>query len=161
MNAEPAVFATTHTGCMASQATSLIPAVLSQPKNCQAERGSAGTARKGHPLFPKGDVCHPMDSIQVLNIPSRAASQLKAMVMIEGPPCMMHLDTGSPISIISAKTLQQLCPRRSPPLRPASFIPWDFRKQAIALKGVGNFKVEFKSHQRELDLVIVEGPYVS
>lgn len=63
----------------------------------------------------------------------------------------MHLDSGSPVSIISAKTLHQLCPTNAPPLRPASFVLRDFQQNSIALKGVATFRVQFNGHTQNLD----------
>lgn len=71
----------------------------------------------------------------------------------------MHLDSGSPVSIISAKTLRQLCPTNTLPLRPALFTLRNFQKNAIVLKGVGAFRVKFKTHTRNLDLLETERPY--
>lgn len=77
-------------------------------------------ARHGRNIQKQTSVIHKkiyvtsMDYLQVLHLPERAPIEIKVTVWIEGALCIMN--TRSPVSIISAKTLKQLCPRRSPPL---------------------------------------------
>lgn len=73
----------------------------------------------------------------------------------------MQLNTGSPVPIISERTLWQLCPARVPPLWPATFVLRDFQKNVIALKSTGTFWIHFKKYTQILELVIAEGPCCS
>lgn len=99
--------------------------------------------------------------MQVLHLQVHSPSEIKVTVKLEAAPCVMQLETGSLVSIILANTLWQLGPHKVPPLQTTSFLLCNFHKQVIALKGVGTFKVLFKSLQREVDLVITKGPYAS
>lgn len=69
-----------------------------------------------------------METLQVLNLPAQAPRQIYVTVCIEGSPCKMHLNTGSPVSIVSVKTLRQLFPMKAPFLGPAPFALRDFKK---------------------------------
>ncbi|XP_053229110.1 uncharacterized protein K02A2.6-like, partial [Podarcis raffonei] len=73
----------------------------------------------------------------------------------------MELDTGSTLSIISAKTLRKLCPTGGPKLRPAPFTLRDFQKRKVPTMGVGTFRVQYRGRTRQLDLLVVKGSYIS
>lgn len=69
------------------------------------------------------DICQ-----QVLCLPNpRGPQKIKVTVCIEGSPCAMELDAGSSVFIIFVETLQELCPRGGPRLRPPDYILMDFQ----------------------------------
>lgn len=55
-----------------------------------------------------------MEPTRVLTLPARMPGQIYVNIPIDGALCNMHWDMGSPVSIVSAKTLWQLCPQAEP-----------------------------------------------
>ncbi|XP_060126817.1 uncharacterized protein K02A2.6-like [Zootoca vivipara] len=98
---------------------------------------------------------------QVFQLPHPSTEKIYIEVQIEGAPCRMELDTGSTLSIISARTLRELCPNGGPKLRPAPFTLRDFQKRKVPTMGVGTFRVQYRGRKQQLDLLVVKGPYVS
>ncbi|XP_060118339.1 spectrin beta chain, non-erythrocytic 5-like [Heteronotia binoei] len=66
---------------------------------------------------------------------------VKMSVLIEGAPCLMEVDSGYSISIISEETLRKLCPRCRLHLRPADFVLRDFQKNPVHIVGWARVRV--------------------
>ncbi|XP_060100949.1 uncharacterized protein K02A2.6-like, partial [Heteronotia binoei] len=80
----------------------------------------------------------------------------KMSVLIEGAPCLMEVDSGSSISIISEETLKRLCPRRRLHTRPADFVLRDFQKNPVHIVGWARVNVERGSFRGPLDILVVK-----
>lgn len=83
-----------------------------------------------------------MHQKQVLSLPGPTGPhKIKVKVFIEGALCVMELDTGSSISLISSETLKKLCPRGGPGLTTLDFILLDYQHNQVPMLGVGKFCV--------------------
>ena len=127
---------------------------------CRSKTFGARPKQRVHEAYIEEEL-QSTSSARVLQLPSPGPNKLRVRLKIEGSPCTMELDTGSSYSIISAKTLKELCPDGGPPLRPAPIVLRDFQRKRIQLKGMGTFKVQFKKYTKNLNLIITKGPFTS
>ncbi|CAI5796320.1 Hypothetical predicted protein [Podarcis lilfordi] len=84
--------------------------------------------------------------------------KLNVMVLIEGAPCDMEIDTGSTLSIVSWSTIKRLVPRVSKRQLDSHRVHLrDYQGNDIPVVGVGQFRIALKDFLGLLRLVVVEG----
>lgn len=80
------------------------------------------------------------------------------MILIEGAPCRMEVDTGSSKSLISWNTLKKLVPTDTKnSLKPCHVKLRDYQGNSIPILGCSRLLVAFKNFTGRLPLIIVHG----
>ncbi|XP_026574490.1 uncharacterized protein K02A2.6-like, partial [Pseudonaja textilis] len=83
--------------------------------------------------------------------------KIRVKVTIENKPCIMEVDSGSSLSMVSWKTLKQLIPNiRRQDLSSQRLILKDYQGNRIPVAGTRHFQVSFKGHNAILPLTIVD-----
>ncbi|XP_026544539.1 uncharacterized protein K02A2.6-like, partial [Notechis scutatus] len=83
--------------------------------------------------------------------------KIRVKVAIENQPCVMEVDSGSSLSMVSWKTFKQLIPAiRRQDLSPQRIILKDYQGNRIPVVGSSQVQVSFKNHIASLPLTVVD-----
>ncbi|XP_026530759.1 uncharacterized protein K02A2.6-like, partial [Notechis scutatus] len=83
--------------------------------------------------------------------------KIRVRVTIENRPCVMEVDSGSSLSMVSWKTLKQLIPDiRRQDLSTQKLILKDYQGNRIPVAGSSHVQVSFKDHTATLRLTVVD-----
>ncbi|XP_026529758.1 uncharacterized protein K02A2.6-like, partial [Notechis scutatus] len=98
------------------------------------------------------------EDIESLSEDKEEEEDIRVEVAIENRPCLMEVDSGSSLSMVSWKTLKQLIPAiRRQDLRTQKIVLRDYQGNTIPVVGVSQVQVSFKNRAVSLPLTVVDG----